>query len=326
MVSRASTAEKLATGAGLSPSNKPSRLFSVAKRQDLIAGYLFVLPVILGILFWVLIPMVLSLYYSFTNNSIIGSYHFIGLENYKTLFQSPTFIQSLQVTFIYVFISVPLNLLVGLVIAVLLNQRVLGMRVFRTLFYLPVVVPPVAGTLLWNDMFSASQYGVVNSILLSLHLVKTPFPFFTEPSTAMFSFIVMGLWSAGGSMLIWLAGLKSVPVELYEAARVDGASSWKRFLLITIPLITPTIFFNMIMGMIGAFQTFTTSFVLGGVTGSPLGALDLINVYIYRHAFSYFQMGFASAAAWVLFAITFVFSLVLFLTSGRWVIYRGEVE
>ena len=291
-------------------------------RTDM-TGYFFTSPVILGILIWTLLPMVLSLFYAFTKYDVLMPPKFIGINNFIHLLTDSTFLKATEVTVVYTIIQVPLGLLVGLALAVLLNQHILGMRLFRTLFYLPAVIPIVASTELWTTIFSASQYGIANSLLMGLHLIKKPFPFFTEPSTAMFSLILMSLWGAGGGMLIWLAGLRSVPGELYEAANIDGASSWQRLIKITLPLLTPTIFFNLIMGMIGALQTFTQNIVIGGSDGSPLGSLDFINVFIYRNAFLNFKMGYASAAAWILFAFVLLLTILLFSTSSRWVYYEG---
>ncbi|MFD1676832.1 carbohydrate ABC transporter permease [Alicyclobacillus fodiniaquatilis] len=299
------------------------RIAHTQKSRDTVAGYLFTAPVTLGVLIWTFIPMVLSLFYAFTKYNVLTPPKFIGLSNFSQLFHDPTFMNSLEVTVIYTIISVPVGLLVGLLLAVLLNQNVLGMRLFRTIFYLPAVVPIVAGTQLWTVIFSPSKYGIVNMLLMKLHIVSKPFPFFTEPHTSMFSLILMGLWSAGGGMLIWLAGLKSVPPELYEAAHIDGANSWSRFMRVTIPILTPTIFYNLIMGMIGALQVFASSFVLGGVNGAPLGSLDFVNVFIYRNAFNYFKMGYASAAAWILFIIILFLTLIVFRTSKGWVHYGG---
>jgi multiple sugar transport system permease protein len=288
-----------------------------------VTGYLFTSPVILGLLIWTLLPMVLSLFYAFTKYDVLSPPKFIGMGNFSHLLHSSIFVQSVEVTVIYTVVEVPLSLLLGLALAVLLNYRVLGMRLFRTLFYLPSVIPIVAGTEVWKAIFSASKYGIANSLLMDLHLVSKPFPFFTEPSTAMFSLILMGLWSAGGGMLIWLAGLRSVPSDIYEAAYVDGASPWQRMRKITLPLITPTIFFNLIMGMIGALQTFSQNIVIGGTSGQPLYSLDFINVFIYRNAFYNFRMGYSSAAAWVLFVFVLVLTAALFSTSRKWVYYEG---
>lgn len=270
--------------------------------------------------------MILSFYYSLTKYDMLSPATFVGTQNYANLFQDPSFLNSIEVTLIYTVISVPLGLICGLGLALLLNEKVPGMRIFRTIFYLPVVVPAIASSELWLDMFSPNQYGIVNTILMNLHIINQPYAFFTEPSTALISLIYMSLWGMGGGMLIWLAGLQSVPLELYEAAKVDGAGRARQFFRITLPLLTPTIFFNMVTGMIGTLQIFVQSLVLGGVDGNPLGALDFISLFIYRHAFSYFQMGFASAAGWVLFLFIMLLTMLVFWSGRKWVYYEGDVQ
>jgi len=287
---------------------------------------MFILPVVLGLVVWTFGPMILSLYYSLTKYDMLSPPAFVGTQNYANLFQDPSFLNSIEVTLIYTVVSVPLGLICGLGLALLLNQKVPGMRIFRTIFYLPVIVPAIASSELWLDMFSPNQYGIVNTILMNLHIINQPYAFFTEPSTALISLIYMSLWGMGGGMLIWLAGLQSVPLELYEAAKVDGAGRARQFFRITLPLLTPTIFFNMVTGMIGTLQIFVQSLVLGGVDGNPLGALDFISLFIYRHAFSYFQMGFASAAGWVLFLFIMLLTILVFWSSRKWVYYEGDVQ
>jgi multiple sugar transport system permease protein len=294
------------------------------RRREAAAGYGFMLPVILGLLIWTLIPMVISLYYSFTRYNLPKPAKFIGGSNYTTLFSDSTFYNSLKVTVIFAIVSVPLGLAVGLLIAVLLNQRIPGMRIFRTLIYLPAVIPLVASAVVFKDMMSPSNYGLFNYILMKLHLRTTPIEFFTNPSTALWSVIFMALWGSGGSMLVWLAGLQSVPDDLYEASRVDGAGALRRFFAITLPIISPTILFNAVLGIIGSLQVFVQSLVISGsANGSPLGSLDFIDVFIYRHSFGTLQMGYGAAAAWVLFAIVLVVTLLFFRLSRRWVFYQG---
>ncbi|HEX3813925.1 MAG TPA: sugar ABC transporter permease [Mycobacteriales bacterium] len=295
-----------------------------AQRRETLAGYGFLTPVLLGLLFWTLIPMVLSLYYSFTRYDLPHSPHFNGGSNYTALFGDPTFYNSLKVTVIFAVVSVPLSLLIGLLIAVMLNQRVPGMRIFRTLIYLPSLIPLVASAVVFKTMLSPSNFGLVNYVLMKLHIISTPIEFFTSPSTALWSVIFMGMWGAGGSMLVWLAGLQSVPDDLYEASRVDGAGAVRRFFSITLPIISPTILFNAVLGIIGSLQVFVQSLVItAGSTGAPLGSLDFIDVFIYRHAFGYLQMGYGAATAWVLFAIVLIVTLAFFRWSRRWVFYQG---
>jgi len=298
----------------------------VHRAKQHLVGYMFILPVVLGLVVWTFGPMILSLYYSLTKYDMLSPPAFVGTQNYANLFQDPSFLNSIEVTLIYTVVSVPLGLICGLGLALLLNQKVPGMRIFRTIFYLPVIVPAIASSELWLDMFSPNQYGIVNTILMNLHIINQPYAFFTEPSTALISLIYMSLWGMGGGMLIWLAGLQSVPLDLYEAAKVDGAGRARQFFRITLPLLTPTIFFNMVTGMIGTLQIFVQSLVLGGVDGNPLGALDFISLFIYRHAFSYFQMGFASAAGWVLFLFIMLLTILVFWSSRKWVYYEGDVQ
>jgi multiple sugar transport system permease protein len=301
------------------------RRLSKQERKRLRDGYLFITPVLLGLILWVLGPMLLSLYYSFTNYDVLQAPQVVGTSNYTSLLSDPTFLSSFTVTLVYAAISVPCSLAIGLGIALLLHRGGRAVRFYRTIFYIPAVIPIVAGTELWTTMLAASPYGVVNYILLHLHLISQPFQFFNSPNTALFSLLMMTFWgSAGGSMIIWLAALQSVPDELVEAARVDGAGPVRRFWTIVLPLITPTIFFNLVLGMIGALQTFASNFVIGGDTGAPLGSLDFVNIFIYRAAFGNFQMGYASAAAWLMFAVVLVLTLIVFRTSRRWVFYMGS--
>jgi multiple sugar transport system permease protein len=294
------------------------------RQREAWAGYGFMLPVILGLLVWTLIPMVISLYYSFTRYNLPKPAKFIGGGNYTTLFGDATFYNSLKVTVIFAVVSVPLGLIVGLLIAILLNQRIPGMRIFRTLIYLPAVIPLVASAVVFKDMMSPSNFGLINYVLMKLHFRSTPIEFFTNPSTALWSVIFMALWGSGGSMLVWLAGLQSVPDDLYEASRVDGAGALRRFFAITLPIISPTILFNSVLGIIGSLQVFVQSLVIsGGTNGSPLGALDFIDVFIYRHSFATLQLGYGAAAAWVLFAIVLIVTLLFFRWSRRWVFYQG---
>lgn len=290
--------------------------------REALAGYGFIMPVVLGLVLFTALPMILSLYYSFTKYDILTSPKWIGVSNFRALFSHPAFLNSLKVTAIYAVISVPVGMILGLAIAVLLNQRVAGMRVFRTMIYLPSVIPAVAAAELWKEMYSPSSYGVINSILMHVGVISKPFPFLSNPSTALFSIIVISLWGLGGGMIVWLAGLQGIPTQMYEAATIDGAGPWRRFWSVTIPMLTPTILFNLVLGIIGALQIFISAFVIGGDLGSPLGSLDFLTVFIYRHAFAYFEMGYASAAAWVLFVIVLAIILCLFRFSRKYVVYE----
>lgn len=303
----------------------PHRTRPRRSHNNTLAGYAFVSPLILGLLLWTMIPLGVSLFYSFTKYNLPDKPQWVGLQNYHDLLVSPAFHNAIVVTVIYAVVQVPLGLVVGLMIAVLLNQNIAGMRLFRTLIYLPAVLPPVGSVIVFKDLMSPSEYGVVNSVLLRLHLIDKPLQFLASPSTALLSLVVIGMWGAGGSMLVWLAALQSVPTDVQEAARVDGAGPVTRFFRITLPLVSPAILFNLVLGLIGAMQIFTQAVVVSGAaSGAPLGSLDFLNVFIYRQAYTDFRMGYASAAAWLLFLMTLAVTLVFFRWSRRWVFYAGD--
>jgi multiple sugar transport system permease protein len=242
----------------------------------------------------------------------------VGLGNYVYLFtRDPLFWRSLGVTFTYTLVAVPLNLALALVLAMLLNLRVPGMRVLRTVYYLPTVMPQVATSMLWMFLF-APTFGVIDWALAVLFHITGP-NWLSDPHWVMPAFILMSLWGVGGAMVIFLAGLQSVPPELYEAAQLDGASGIVQFVRVTLPSISPVVLFNLIVGMIGAMQIFTTAFVM--TQGGPDYASYFFNLAIYNNAFVYFKMGLASAQAWVLLLIVMIMTLVVFATSSRWVFY-----
>jgi len=289
-------------------------------RRDLRNGLLFVSPWLLGLLIFTLYPIVASFYYSFTNYDIISPPVFVGLTNYKDLLTNdPLFWKAVGNTLYYVALAVPLNLLVALSVALLLNLKVRGMVFYRTLFYLPSIVPDVAAALLWGWILN-SQFGLANAFLRSLGLPTVGW--FTDPAWSKPALILIGLWSVGGAMVIFLAALQDIPDYLYEAADLDGATALSKTWQITLPMLTPTIFFNLILGMIGAFQYFTTAFVLTG--GGPVSSTLFYSLLLYSNAFSYFKMGYGSAMAWLLVAFIFLLTWIVFKTANRWVYYEGE--
>ncbi|OUS72151.1 hypothetical protein B1748_25170 [Paenibacillus sp. MY03] len=288
------------------------------KRIETVEGYLFVSPVVLGILIFMLWPIIQSFYYSFTRYSVIKSPEWIGIENYSQLMQNSLFWHSLKITFIYTFLSVPFGLIAGFFLALLLKRTVLGIQWFRAIFYLPVVVPVVALGVLWKQIYSPDA-GLANQLLGWLGL--SPYPWFSNPDTVMTSLIVMSLWQAGGAMIIWIAGLEGVPAHLYEAAIVDGASPIRRFWHITIPMVTPVIFFNLVMGVISALQVFGQVAVTTG--GGPLNASNFLMVMIYSEAFGRLNMGYASAISWILFLLISICTAIIFRSSRSWVHYEG---
>ncbi|MBB6732728.1 carbohydrate ABC transporter permease [Cohnella zeiphila] len=288
-------------------------------RKRSLTGYLFISPWLIGLACFTLFPLLYSFGLSFTDWNILEPAKFVGLDNFDKLAHDPNVRDSLKVTAIYVVCSVPLGTVLSILLAVLLNQNVKGMRIFRTLFYLPSVVSGVAVSMLWIWIFE-SNYGLLNTVL-SWFGVKGPH-WLTDSSTALLSIIIMSLWGVGGSMVIYLAGLQSVPRSLQEAAELDGASRVRRFWSVTVPMLSPTVFFNLIMGLIGSFQVFTQALVMTG--GGPGNATLFYVLYLYQNAFQFFKMGYASALGWLLFVIILVLILVLFQTSNRWVYYEGE--
>ena len=280
--------------------------------------YILVSPWIVGFLAFVLGPMVYSAYLSLTQWNLLSPPLFIGLGNYGQLMQDPLFWQSLKVTTIYAVVSVPLGLAFALFLAILLNQRVRGLSVFRTILYLPSVVSGVAVSVVFLWVFNP-DFGIVNTIL---HYFGINGPKWIEsPTWALPCLILMSLWSVGGAMIIFLAGLQGIPPELQEAAAIDGAGVWRRFRSVTLPLLTPTILFNLILSIIGQFQVFTQAYVM--TNGGPLHATLFYVFYLFQNAFQYLNMGYAAALAWVLFFIVLILTVAVFATSGQWVFYQG---
>jgi multiple sugar transport system permease protein len=287
--------------------------------QETIEGYLFILPVVLGLIFFVFGPMVASAYFSLTEYSILKSPEFIGFRNYIDMFTRPNLrvLDSLRITIVYAVISVPLVLVTALAAALLLNQKLRGMYIFRTMLYIPTIVPIVAAVFVWAWMLSPSR-GLVNAALAAVGLPTGTW--LSEPNTALGTLIMMSVWGIGPSMVIFLAGLQGIPEELYEAGKIDGANAPRLFWHITIPQLTPTIFYLMITGMIGAFQYFVPAYVL--TQGGPLYSTYFYNLNLYEKAFRWQFMGLASAMAWLLFAIVLILTLLLFRSSDAWVHYE----
>ncbi len=285
-------------------------------------AYVFISPWLIGFALFTLGPMIASLYLSFTKYNIIDFPQFIGLANYIKLFTAdPKFWHSLQVTVVFAVFEVPLSLIFGFTLAFLLNLKIPGTAFWRTLFYMPSITSGVAMAMLWSMLFNP-RFGLVN-YLLSLVNVKGP-GWFASPQWALPALILIGLWGVGGGMIIYLAGLQSIPTSLYEAAWVDGADGWQQLLHITLPLMTPVIFYNLVLGVIGTFQYFTEAFIL--TAGGPAEATLFYNLYLYRTGFQYLDMGYASALAWVLFLIVLILTALIFKSSALWVYYEGEVR
>ncbi len=284
-------------------------------------GYLLLAPWLMGFILMYIIPMVASIYFSFTNYTLLNQPKFIGLENYKRMFfEDETFWKSLGVTFYYVFALVPLRLAFALFIAMVLNSKRKFLGLYRTLYYIPSIIGgSVAVSIVWKQIFG--NKGVVMS-LLELVGIHQDLSMIGNPATAIWTIIALGIWQFGSSMLIFLAALKQIPHSLYESANMDGASPWKKFITITIPMMTPVIFFNLILQIINSFRAFTESFII--TQGGPLDSTLFYVLNLYRRAFTYFDMGYSSAMAWVLVIVISVFTIFIFKTQTSWVYYETK--
>ncbi|MFC1996155.1 carbohydrate ABC transporter permease [Chloroflexota bacterium] len=296
--------------------------FRSYKNEDTITGWLMASPWIIGFLVFFAIPMVSSLVLSFMEWDLISPPAFVGIENYIDMFVGdPLPMHSLKVTLILAFFSIPINIVVGLAIAMLLNTEIKGLAIFRTVYYLPAVLAGVAVALLWRWIFS-SEFGLLN---LGLSLIGIEGPaWLSDKATALPSFVIMRVWGVGAMMVIYLAGLQSIPTEFYEAAKIDGANFWQRTFKITLPLLTPTIFFQLIVGLIFTMQIFTEPLMM--TNGGPANATLFYILYLYRQAFQYFNMGYASALAWLFFLVVLLLTLLVFRSARGWVYYEGAAE
>ena len=290
-------------------------------RQESAWAYLFILPWGIGFIALTIGPMLASLYYSFTRFNIIDSPVWIGLENYQRVFQDPLFWKSLQVTLYYAALALPLGLVLGLFVAVLLNQKIPGVSLWRTTYYLPSVISGVAVAVLWVRIFNP-KIGLLNTMLDRVG-INGP-GWLQDPNWAIPALVIMGLWSIGGTMIIYLSGLQGVPTAMYDAAKVDGANRLQAFRYVTLPMISPVIFYNLVMGLIGTFQYFTIAYTATGAAGNPARSTLFYNLYLYQSAFRYFEMGYASTMAWILFFIVLVLTLLIFRSSSIWVYYEGQ--
>ena len=289
------------------------------ERRSLLEGLLFVSPWIFGFLSLTVFPLAFSLYISFTRYDLLRPPVFIGLQNYnEILFKDPIFWTVMFNTLYYVIFSVPLSLTFAFLVANLLNTNIYGRSVFRAIMYIPSIVPAVCTAMVWLFLLNI-QYGAVNGILQALGFQAIPF--LSNPSLAKPSLIMVAIWSTGNAVVIFLAGLQDVPRSLYEAATVDGANGWQRFWHVTVPMSTPIILFNLIIGFINAFQEFTSAWLI--TNGGPANSTNFYSLYLYRQAFQFLRMGKASALAWILFIMVVVYSVILFKSSARWVYYGG---
>lgn len=292
------------------------------EKQDLISGYLFISPFIIGFLLFIIVPMGISLFMAFHNYDLLTKAEFTGLDNFKKIFfDDPKFRQALKVTLNYVICAVPLRLIIALAVAMLINRPSKLSGAYRVLFYIPSIIGgSVAVSIMWRNIFGDS--GLINGLLESINL--DPIYFFKNPGTALLTLILLAGWQFGSSMLIFLSGLKNIPNDYYEAAQIDGAGKLRQFVSITLPCLTPIIFFNLVMQTIQSFLTFTPAFVITNGTGSPRNGTLVYSLYVYQKAFSDFKMGYASALAWILIILIAVITLIFFATSKFWVFSESE--
>jgi multiple sugar transport system permease protein len=300
---------------------RPARRRSLA-RQEALWFYAFVSPWLVGFVLWVAGPMLASLYLSFTSYQITEPPNWVGLGNYERLFADPLFWQSLRVTAYFTFLSVPLSVACAVVVAMVLNQPIPFLSAWRTIYYLPSITSGVAIALMWSWIFNPN-FGLLNVALYSTTGIQGP-GWLTDTKWVVPTFVLMSLWTFGGPMLIYLAAIQGVPTQLYEAAEIDGASKIRQMVSITIPLITPVIFFNLIINIINSFQSFTNAYII--TQGGPNYASYFYIYYLFQNAFSYFRMGFASAQAWVLFVVIISLTAVAFWSQKHWVYYEASVD
>ena len=302
--------------------SKRKRRMSPSARREELMGWLMASPWIVGVLLFTAFPFGAAAYLSLTEYDVLRPPVFVGLANFREMFfEDPLFWQSLKITTIYSVVSVPLSIALGLFLALLLKARIHGLAWLRTVYYLPAVLSGVAVSILWAMVFNA-DWGVLNH-LLGLVGIEGP-AWLQSEKWVMPAMILMSLWGVGGGLVIYLAGLQGIPTELYEAAQVDGAGLFRKFWHITIPMLSPVLLFQLIMGIIGALQTFTQGYVM--TSGGPNNASLFYQLYLWREAFQLLHMGYASALAWGIFVYILVLTLLVLRSSQAWVFYMGEIR
>lgn len=322
-------------------SSSPPKNRLKGSTREAIAGYLFTMPWILGFVVFMGGPILFALFLSFAKwdgVSGISGIQWVGLANFREMATDQRFYKAVYNTFIYSVASVPLTMAGGILVALLMNQKVKGIAFFRTIFYLPSVTAGVASAFLWFFIFQP-DYGLLNytirlvvhitnvfvALVLPLDLTVHGPQWLADPAWVKTAYVIMSLWGVGASMIIYLAGLQGIPEQLYEAAEIDGASSWQQFVNVTMPMLSPVVFFNLILTVIGSFQIFTQAFVLSGGQGAPADSALFYVLYVYQESFQLFKFGYASALAWVLFLAILVATLIQFKFSG-WVYYEGDLK
>ncbi len=289
------------------------------QKKETHAGYLFLIPWLVGFFGLTVIPMIASLYLSLTSYDLISSPKWIGIQNYVNMFRDIKFQHSLRVTFTFVFLGVPLQLVFALILAVIFKKNRPGVRYYRGIYYLPSLFGgSIAVASLWRQLFNKT--GLLNRVLQAMNFNVTK-NWISSPDTAIYTLILLQIWQFGASMVVFLSALKQIPQDYYEAATIDGAGKVKQFFRITLPLLTPMVFFNIVMQFIHAFQSFTPAYIISAGTGGPMNATMFYTLNIYLQGFSYFKMGYACALAWFLVLIIGVFTGIIFGTSNKWVYY-----
>lgn len=291
------------------------------KQGSSLTGWLFALPWVLGIIMFYFFPLISSFYYSLTTYSILQPGEFVGFANYVNLMSDDLFWTSIYNTIYYAVLYVPLSIIFGVALALFLNMKVKGMGIYRTIFFLPTLVPHVALAVLWMWLLNPG-FGLVNGFLDTIGISGPNW--LGSMTWSKPSLILMSLWTIGQPVIIYLAGLGDISQDLYDSADVDGANWFQKTTKITLPLLTPVIFFNLVMGAIGAFQQFTLPYTLTQGQGSPANTLTFYVMHLYDNAFKYFKMGYGSAMAWILFIIIMVFTAIIFVSSKKWVHYQED--
>jgi len=305
----------------MAPVHRSKRKKSRYETKMTLYGILFTLPWIVGLLLFNAYPLLMSAYYSLTSYSILEPEQWVGLENYRMLMKDQIFWTSIYNTLYYTIFFVPLSIVVGVGLALLLNMKIRFQGIFRTVFFVPSLVPAIATTIIWLWLLNP-QFGLVNQWLEQIGIPGPPWlgsEHWSKPSL-----ILMSLWGVGQPIVIYLAGLQDIPRDYYDAASVDGANVLQRLKHITLPLLTPVIFFNLVMGTIGALQNFVLPFTLTNGKGTPANSMMFYVMYLYTNGFSYLKMGYASAMAWILFIIVVSLTALIFATQRRWVFYQGK--
>ncbi|WP_183560660.1 carbohydrate ABC transporter permease [Paenibacillus endophyticus] len=299
---------------------KPTKPRQKQKGTHHVAGYLFISPWLIGFLLLTLWPIAQSFYLSFTEYSLLEDPVWTGADNYTKIFASDTtFTKSLSVTFMFVLFSVPLKLFFSLMVALALNKSIRGMNLYRTAIYFPSLIGgSIAVAALWRNMFGIDGY--INQVLAWFGVEGVGW--ISNPDTSLGTLILLNTWQFGSTMVIFLAGLKQVPQELYESASVDGAGKVRKFISITLPMLSPVMFFNLVLGIIGSFQTFTSAFII--TKGGPINSTYMYAMFLYEKAFKHYQMGYASALAWILLTIVALLTIINFMASKYWVFYESD--